>query len=226
MTPVTTKRGASRSSPGRVRVRTFVVARRAPDFPAAHSMDTCWYAVDGAGHVAVFLSGENGPVPQGADPDKHLGWFLRLLDNDGREPDDDDDDDDIWDAAEQNAAGRGFFIFEYIDSFQPFYHPYTRTWEPGQPLHVDQLPPGARKLFTENRLKGAAFASGEQVQPICQMNCFYYSDEIVGYLLPGETEVAAVPGREDQYRAALAELRKESPRLTFNDPPTAGKGKT
>ena len=218
MTPIPTDRGASRSSPGKVRMRTFVVARRVADYPAAHSMDTTWYAVDGAGHVAVFLSGEQGPVPLGADPDKHLFWFLRLLDNDGRKPEDEDYDDD-WDAAEEDAAGRGFYIFEYIDSFWPFYHPYTRTWEPGEALHVDQLPPAARKLFTENALKGVSFATGEQIQPAGRLDCFYYADDIVGCLLPGENEVMAVPGREEKYRAALADLRKEFPKLTFHEPP-------
>ena len=33
------------------------------DYPAAHSMDTSWYAVDAAGHVALFESGENGHAP-------------------------------------------------------------------------------------------------------------------------------------------------------------------
>src|SRR5688500_5905944 len=34
-----------------------------PDYPAAHSMDTIWFAVDRDGHVAVFSSGEAGAVP-------------------------------------------------------------------------------------------------------------------------------------------------------------------
>ena len=34
-----------------------------PDFPAAHSMDTTWFAVDRDGHVAAFESGEAGAVP-------------------------------------------------------------------------------------------------------------------------------------------------------------------
>src|SRR5947209_1888144 len=34
-----------------------------PDYPAAHSMDTDWYAVDRDGHVALFNSGEAGAVP-------------------------------------------------------------------------------------------------------------------------------------------------------------------
>ena len=34
------------------------------DFPAAHSMDTTWFAVDRDGHVAMFQSGESGAVPE------------------------------------------------------------------------------------------------------------------------------------------------------------------
>jgi hypothetical protein len=36
------------------------------DFPAAHSMDTEWFAVDADGRVALFQSGEGGPVPETA----------------------------------------------------------------------------------------------------------------------------------------------------------------
>jgi hypothetical protein len=35
------------------------------DFPAAHSADTTWYAVDRDGHVACFDSGEEGLIPTG-----------------------------------------------------------------------------------------------------------------------------------------------------------------
>ena len=37
-----------------------------PDFPAAHSMDTTWFAVDRDGRVAAFLTGEAGAVPEEA----------------------------------------------------------------------------------------------------------------------------------------------------------------
>ena len=36
------------------------------DYPAAHSMDTCFFAVDRDGHVACFDTGEAGAVPTGA----------------------------------------------------------------------------------------------------------------------------------------------------------------
>jgi hypothetical protein len=39
------------------------------DYPAAHSMDTCFYAVDRDGHVAVFSTGEAGALPMAAAAD-------------------------------------------------------------------------------------------------------------------------------------------------------------
>lgn len=48
--------------------------RTAVDYGAAHSMDTSWFAVDAAGHVARFDSGEDGAVPTNAasrDADEH-----------------------------------------------------------------------------------------------------------------------------------------------------------
>jgi len=40
------------------------VSRTETDFPATHSMDTDWFAVDERGEVAVFESGEAGAVPE------------------------------------------------------------------------------------------------------------------------------------------------------------------
>jgi hypothetical protein len=34
------------------------------DYPAAHSMDACWFAVDKDGHVAYFDTGESGAMPE------------------------------------------------------------------------------------------------------------------------------------------------------------------
>jgi hypothetical protein len=44
------------------------------DYPAAHSMDTYWFAVDADGNVAMFDTGEGGAVPEDA---------LRSYDYDG-----------------------------------------------------------------------------------------------------------------------------------------------
>ena len=34
------------------------------DYPAAHSMDTEWFAVDASGNLAIFDSGESGAIPE------------------------------------------------------------------------------------------------------------------------------------------------------------------
>jgi hypothetical protein len=38
------------------------------DFPAAHSMDTTWFAIDSDGYVGIFDSGEGGAVPDKLTP--------------------------------------------------------------------------------------------------------------------------------------------------------------
>lgn len=43
------------------------------EYPAAHSMDTDWFAVDADGHVALMHSGEPGPVPVGLEIQRS-GW--------------------------------------------------------------------------------------------------------------------------------------------------------
>lgn len=48
------------------------------DFPAAHSMDCTWFAVDRDGCVAEFFSGESGAVPSGAASD-HTGVSLEAV---------------------------------------------------------------------------------------------------------------------------------------------------
>jgi hypothetical protein len=47
-----------------------------PDYPAAHSMDTDWFAVDADGNVGFFKSGEDGAVPAGWGFTQDSGWDL------------------------------------------------------------------------------------------------------------------------------------------------------
>jgi hypothetical protein len=50
------------------------------------------------------------------------------------------------------------------------------------------------------------------------VDCFFYSDDEVGYLVPVTGEVRPIPGREEAYRAALPGLRANFPEYTFADP--------
>jgi hypothetical protein len=49
------------------------------DFPAAHSMDACWFAVDRDGRVACFTTGEAGALPLGAEVSAELGAAVDAL---------------------------------------------------------------------------------------------------------------------------------------------------
>lgn len=49
------------------------------DFPAAHSMDTTWFAIDSDGQVAVFESGESGCVPVDAYLGEEFGDVTETL---------------------------------------------------------------------------------------------------------------------------------------------------
>ncbi len=48
------------------------------DFPAAHSMDSCWFAVDPAGHIGYFETGESGARPFDAIQEDPHGLLVRL----------------------------------------------------------------------------------------------------------------------------------------------------
>lgn len=56
------------------------------DFPAAHSMDSTWFAVDRDGHVAVFDTGEAGAMPGDAATDEQdlAGRLQRVLPRTGK----------------------------------------------------------------------------------------------------------------------------------------------
>jgi len=61
--------------------------RQGKEYPATHSMDTSWFAIDETGNVAVINFDENGPVPENVPSDVSIteatfGSTLRLFDGD------------------------------------------------------------------------------------------------------------------------------------------------
>jgi hypothetical protein len=220
---------SSPADPGRSTALVLIV-RRAPDYPAAHSMDTIWYAVDANGAVAVFNSGEAGPVPKSAARREHgdLPRLVRIL---GGECDDDD-----FEMAEayQAVADRGVHVYEVITWETDFLDTYERVAVPTRPLHLDQLPPKLRKNVAKCTLPTVDFAKADELQVVTLVACDLYSDEAVGYFAVGHKEVRPIPGKEKEYRAALPRLREENPDFKFadptavarTDPPGPGKGDT
>src|SRR5262245_31270524 len=122
------------------------------DYPAAHSMDTIWFAVDGAGHVAIFESDEEGHVPQGEENDvRSQMWQLHDASY--------DPETDYFSDEDQHAGRVGLFYFGYrYEAAEGVAGVYTREVVPERPLHVDQLPPALRDKVREILFPGVNFA--------------------------------------------------------------------
>ena len=168
------------------------------DFPAAHSMDTTWYAVDEEGHVAMFESGEDGAVPNGI-VDATVIW-------------------DLWDIRQPPAPGNenryedpevlapqlGLFHYEHayeLTSHDGCYGdnlaPYRQLTKPAAPLHIDQLPAHLQEQCVLVRFP-VKFGESPLVQPLEYFPCQYWCEK-QGYLASDGQTIRPIPGeREDE----------------------------
>jgi hypothetical protein len=184
------------------------------DFPAAHSMDTQWYAVDQEGHVAVFVTGENGHVPTTARDDDVL-WQLQQL----RQPQTERQ------QAEDLAPEFGFFGYEYDMSWHGAVAPYYRSIVPQNPLHIDELPPELRRRCKAVRFEAMTFAHSELVQPLDFVACHFWGTWQTAYLCGDGKTVRPVPGKESDFAEFCREARADDPdwaaQVVFESPPEA-----
>jgi hypothetical protein len=195
------------------RTGLFLIVRRPADYPAAHSMDTVWYAVDAQGAVGVFDSGSPGPVPTSATRREH-GDVPRLVRILGGECD--DDDFELSEAFEE-LARLGLFAYQVITWETDFVDTYERVGAPKRPLHLDQLPPKLRNNVAKCTLPMVSFADEKELQVIALVACDLYWDEAVGCFAPGHQEIRPIPGKEKEYQSALPSLRRENPDFRFAD---------
>jgi hypothetical protein len=203
------------------------------DYPAAHSMDTVWFATDRDGHVGVFKTGENGIVPNSASneegPDSLLNWHvrpgsplpLRVHDSNYWPP-------NYW-PAELGRLGVFFFYYEAFrawleasrpprsrDDF-PFYRPfglgprsfvgpYIRALVPDDLLNVDQLPPDLRARCKRTCFADWSFVENEFLQPGEHFGCRgWWHVDGAAYLSADGRTLRPIPERMDEF----AEFRRE-----------------
>jgi hypothetical protein len=174
------------------------------DFPAAHSMDTYWFAVDQQGQVAVFDTGENGHAPEQVRQGDIDAWY-DLCDFFGRGP-----DEDVYLSNQQRADQIGVFFYGYDESFDPI-APYTRAAKPDVLLHLDQLPPRFRTECLRCRFPEFDFAQTERVQPLEYGPCSYWYGGRVAYLMSDGRTVRPIPGQEEKFRDFYEEFRRQQP---------------
>jgi hypothetical protein len=180
------------------------------DFPAAHSHDVMWFAIDNVGQVAFFWSGAMGHSPDTAE-DADLPGELWRLRHAGEEQLSRPDDREL-------PARLGFFYYEYGYINHPVVRkveclePYHLIGTPERPLHLDELPPGLRERCKRIRFEQLNFAASQLLQPLEQYTCDYrYRAERVAYLCDDGKTVRPIPGREREFPAFCEEFRKQSP---------------
>ncbi len=152
------------------------------DYPAAHSMDTDWFAVDVDGNVAILRSGEDGLLPlewekvrvnEGGydgfnlieDVEKFLGKKAPV---------------EIW---EPKVEALGLFCYDH--SLFPEYlensdgdaiTPYERIAVPDEPLNVSDLPADISRKVSLIRFDRINFKTAPRLQPMLDMKCISYSE--------------------------------------------------
>src|SRR4051794_8124191 len=123
-----------------------------PDYPAAHSMDSSWYAVDKNGHVALFVTGAGGAMADNAYSPA-AREFLEDLDPEEVEAMGIDPAqlNDI--APEQLPAEERVFVYETGPLDECLAERYHQRQAPRQPLHIDELPPAVRAAIGQTRFE-------------------------------------------------------------------------
>lgn len=169
------------------------------DFPAAHSMDTAWYAVDRDGHVGIFVTGSEGALPEAAAAA---------------------DDESLPRLPSEFQGALFVYSYETEDTF--FVYPYERRGVPPEPVHIDQLPPQLREAYGRLRLDSVSFAEAEHVQP-WEFGPCVAGVEVGAYLTADLTAVRPIPGHEEDFHDLCLEAKKYLPpglkNVRFEEPP-------
>lgn len=187
-----------------------------PDFPAAHSMDTAWFAVDAAGHIAYFDTGESGPLP-GVAQDHAANLYL--------------EDFQLPEAAGSStnrqeyrsdqvlAYQAGLFYYSH-DSYSEISDPYERIQVPNRPRHMDQLPPEMRERLRAVTFSNLDFHTAGRLQPLEYYPCQIYLSSYDAYRCADGVTIRPVPGSEKRFfdfvRTFAAEQPEYARKLIFD----------
>lgn len=167
-----------------------------PDYPAAHSMDCTWFAVDRDGCVAIFESGEAGAMPEeayGGEEDDTTPLVVALkipIKNQygGPAPD--------W--------GKRLYVYHHGNKYENWAAgPYTLDSVPPNPATVDQLPAELQHQVKGARFEHLTFAETPELQPIEHMACDSWS---YAYVTGDGRKIRPVPGMEEEYAEEYSEI--------------------
>jgi hypothetical protein len=176
-----------------------------PDYPAAHSMDASWYAVDKNGHVALFNTGAGGAIPSAAYSPEGAALFENCSPEELEEMGVADELRETLDPQRLPDQSR-LFVYQTGELDECLAAPYERSRPPKKPLHVDELDPELRRLFGSMQFPDVDFRKAEVLQPCELTECSTWDP---AYLTSDGKAVRPVPGREGEYKQFAEQLRAE-----------------
>lgn len=149
------------------------------DFPAAHSMDTDWFAIDKDGFVALMASDETGPVPvevyQHFDQGEGYDIIERIA-NALKRP----LKQDKFGGPEPLSIGLYHFCHDAYQFEEQGIEtedeeaivPYSRSIaeKPETPVHISELPEDISKMIAPFKFN-VAFADTVRIQPLSSFPC-------------------------------------------------------
>lgn len=145
------------------------------DFPAAHSMDSEWFAVDQEGNIAIFETQEAGIIPdtaEGADQGSVYG-VLDQFSSAFNLPEFHDMDDEVLTDERLNILG----VFHYVhDDYQG--EPYDRRYVPRNPRKLKDLPAELQSIFGSVRFVDFKFSEMPQIFPRRYFACIGWGDDL------------------------------------------------
>lgn len=155
------------------------------DYPAAHSMDSMWFAVDENGEVGAFDTGSDGDcpifesIPQPASGTRtaeaqHSKEFKRYWEFRDELCDVLFGHDPARKRVPGEALGRVFHTYEPRESA---WGPYFWRSSPTQPMRHADLPAGVRESIPFLKMEGVVFADREPLDPHdFAQRCFTWTD--------------------------------------------------
>lgn len=193
------------------------------DYPAAHSMDTTWFAVDKDGYIACMESDEVGAVPAafGGDQGNGEDFLTALAQHKGAAI-----PKDFYGANSEGEFAKSLGLYMYRSGFgffppsapgedgidpdeeyQDVVEAYQRQAAPAEPLHVSTLPAVFQDEAKHAMVFDFSFKETEWIQPALLTPCQYW--------LP-EEEAPRAADVDGRLKVIPENLRQESaPKSTY-----------
>lgn len=167
-----------------------IIEAKEEDYPAAHSMDTTWFAVDKDGYIACMESDEVGAVPCAYAGDQGDGSeVLEVLAKHLGKP----YPEDFYSANETGDFTNSLGLYMYRSGFGFFPPPlpgetaidpegefddvveaYQRQAAPAEPLHLSKLPVNLQEEVKHAMIYSNSFKDAEWLQPALLVPCQYW----------------------------------------------------